>query len=229
MKIIVHLASALVMQVLSLTAISSMTMAQETILAPEQPTSQRICSLNDPVANLLPPLSNQENNTFLNYLADEGFIQDEAGAWVCYVNDPNQSDRFYTLFKVQVQDGKLIGSSFLENGNLIQGQETRIIDLFMTLVGNHTSTSPQNRQSVKRYLESFVSLVQQQKIQASPRGFLFDQPNRALVLYHNLSGGELEGTAITINIQSPSNLNSGSVMIQGQKSLSLGERLRLSR
>ncbi|MEA5580667.1 hypothetical protein VB620_04840 [Nodularia harveyana UHCC-0300] len=213
MKIIVHLASALTLQILSLAAMSSMTIAQETIIPSQEPTTQRICSL-DPVANLLPPLASQENNTFLPYLAEEGFIQDEAGAWVCYVNDPNKSDRYYTLFKVQVQDGKIIGSSFLENGNLIEGQESRMIELFMTLVGNHTNGSPKNRQSIKRYLESFVSLVKEQKIQASTRGFLFDQPNRALVLYHNLSGGELQGTAITINIQSPSNLSAVSVTSQ---------------
>ena len=97
----------------------------------------------------------------------------------------------------------------------------------MTLVGHHISTNQENRESVRRYLETFVSLVKEQKIEASRRGFLFDQPNRALVLYHTLSSGELEGTAITINIQSPNNLSAGTVRSEIQPSLR--ERLKLNR
>ena len=226
MKIIFHLASAFILQVLGLAAISSIAIAQETIFPPEQKTTQRICSL-DPVADLLPPLPGKQSNALLAYLAEEGFIQNEEGAWLCYVNDPKIQDRYYTLFKVEVQDGKLLASSFLENGNLIEGQESRSIDLFMTLVGHHMSTNQENRESVRRYLETFVSLVKEQKIEASRRGFLFDQPNRALVLYHTLSSGELEGTAITINIQSLNNLSAGTVRSEIQPSLR--ERLKLNR
>jgi hypothetical protein len=228
MKIIFHLASAFVLQVFMGAAMSSISMAQDVILTPQETTNQRICAL-DPVQNLLPPVVRQDNNSLLAYLAQEGFIQNEEGAWVCYVNDPQQRDRFYTLFKVQVQDGKVIASSFLENGQLIEGQENRMIDLFMTVVGNHMNTNQQNSESIRRYLETFVSLVQQNKIQASNRAFLFDQPNRALVVYHNLSQGTLQGTAITINIQSPSNLTADSVTSQIQPNLSLRETLKLSR
>lgn len=226
MKIIVHLASAFLLQVLGLAAMSGTTIAQETIVIPQQQTTQKICSL-DAVADLLPTPPMQQSNAFFAYLAEEGFIQSEEGGWVCYVNDPTRPDRYYTLFKVQEQDGQLIGSSFLENGNLIEGQESRSIDFFMTLVENHMNTSPDNRESVRRYLEAFVSLVKDEKIQASRRGFLFDQPNRALVMYHALSAGELNGTAITINIQAPNNLNAGSVKSGIQPSLR--ERLKLSR
>ncbi|MDB9375843.1 hypothetical protein [Nodularia sphaerocarpa] len=226
MKMIIHLASALLLQVLGLAAMSGTTMAQETIVVPQQQTTQRICSL-DAVADLLPAPPTQESNSFFAYLAEEGFIQSQEGGWVCYVNDPQKPDRYYTLFKVQEQDGQLIGTSFLENGNLIEGQESRSVDFFMTLVENHMNTSPENRQSVRRYLEAFLSLVKDQKIEASPRGFLFDQPNRALVMYHPLSTGELNGTAITINIQAPNNFGAGAVKSGIQPSLR--ERLKLSR
>ncbi|TVP57456.1 MAG: hypothetical protein EA343_22670 [Nodularia sp. (in: Bacteria)] len=225
MKIITHLASALVLQVLALAAMSYIA-PQESIAAFQQQTTQRICSF-DPVADLLPSLPSQRSNSLLAYLAKEGFIQNEEGAWVCYVNDPNKQDRYYTLFKVQEIDGKLIASSFLENGNLIAGQESRSINFFMTLVERHMNTSQENRQSVRKYLETFVSLVQEKKIEASRRGFLFDQPNRALVLYHSLSTGELDGTAITINIQSPNNLSAESV--SSEIKTSLRERLKLNR
>ncbi|GAX36840.1 hypothetical protein [Nodularia sp. NIES-3585] len=225
MKIIAHLASALVLQVLALAAMSYIA-PQESIAAPQQQTNQRICSL-DPVADLLPPLPSQQSNSLLAYLAQEGFIQNEEGAWVCYVNDPKKQERFYTLFKVQELDGKLVGSSFLDNGNLIEEQESRTIDFFMTLVKQHMNTSQENRQSVQRYLESFVSLVKDRKIEASRRGFLFDQPNRALVMYHTLSTGELQGTAITINIQSPNKLSSESV--RNEIKTSLRQRLKLNR
>lgn len=225
MKIIAHLASALVLQVLALAAMSYIA-PQESIAAPQQQTNQRICSL-DPVADLLPPLPSKQSNSLLAYLAQEGFIQNEEGAWVCYVNDPKKQERFYTLFKVQELEGKLVGSSFLENGNLIEEQESRTIDFFMTLVKHHMNTSQENRQSVQRYLESFVSLVKDRKIEASRRGFLFDQPNRALVMYHTLSTGELQGTAITINIQSPHKLSAESV--SNEIKTSLRQRLKLNR
>ncbi|MBE9051763.1 hypothetical protein IQ243_15290 [Nostocales cyanobacterium LEGE 11386] len=219
MKIIFRLSRVFILQVLTLAAMSAVAIAQEAPVAPQQTTTQRLCSL-DPVADLLPPLPSRQNNSLLSYLAEEGFTQSQDGAWVCYVNDPKKEERYFTLFKVQELDGKLIGSTFLDGGNLIEGQENRSIDFFMTLVERHMNTSPENRQSVRRYLETFISLVKDRKIEASRRGFLFDQPNRALVLYHTLSTGELKGTAITINIQSPSKLSAGSVKSRLQPSWS---------
>ncbi|MHC5831636.1 MAG: hypothetical protein ACYT04_90625, partial [Nostoc sp.] len=91
----------------------------------------------------------------------------------------------------------------LDEGSLIQGQENRSLDFFMMLIQHHLNTSQENRQGIRRYLEAFVSLVKQGKIKPTRRGFLFDQPNRALVLYHPLSSGNLKGTGITINISLP--------------------------
>ncbi|MBW4554614.1 MAG: hypothetical protein KME59_01495 [Trichormus sp. ATA11-4-KO1] len=217
MKIIFRLSRVFILQVLTLAAMSGVAIAQEVPAVSQQRTTQKLCSL-DPVADLLPPLPSRQNNSLLSYLAEEGFTQSQDGAWVCYVNDPKKEERYFTLFKVQELDGKLIGSTFLDGGNLIEGQENRSIDFFMTLVEHHMNTSPENRQSVRRYLETFISLVKDRKIEASRRGFLFDQPNRALVLYHTLSTGELKGTAITINIQSPSKLSAGSVKSRPQPS-----------
>ncbi len=203
------------------------TQQQKIPVAPPKITTQRICSL-DPVEDLLPPpQQSQPSNSSLSYLAQEGFTQSQGGGWVCYVNDPKKDGRYYTLFKVQELDGKLIGSSFLDSGSLIKGQEERSVEFFMTLVERHMNTTPENLQSIRRYLESFVALVKEGKIQPSRRGFLFDQPNRALLLYHTLPTGELKGTAITINIQSPNNLSSSSVKRKFPSSLR--DSLKLNR
>ncbi|AUT03694.1 hypothetical protein CLI64_26715 [Nostoc sp. CENA543] len=186
--------------------------AQETPTTPTNTTNTttanpKICSL-DPVESLLPPVSPQKTSSVFSYLAEQGFSRSEDGSWVCYVNDPNKDNRYYTLFKVTEKDGKLIGSSFLDDGNLILGQDARSLDFFMTLIQHHTTINQGNQDSVRRYLEAFISLVKDGKIKPSRRGFLFDEPNRALIIYHPLSAGELKGTAITINIQLPKKVSS---------------------
>jgi hypothetical protein len=205
----IRFSRAFALQVFALAAMCGVASAQDIpVPAPsQQNTTQRICSL-DPVEELLPPPESKPSNSLLSYLAEEGFTQSQEGYWVCYVNDPKKEGRYYTLLKVQELDGKLIGSSFLDGGSLIEGQENRSIDLFMMLVERHMNATPQNRQGIRRYLEAFISLVKAGKITPSRRGFLFDQPNRALLLYHTLKAGELQGTAITINIQLPKKLGS---------------------
>jgi hypothetical protein len=211
MNIIVRFFGAIVLQVSALVAMSSMAMSedkplrvdtQETPAVSQQKTTQRICSL-DPIEDLLPPLQTKANNSLLSYLAEQGFTQNQEGSWVCYANDPKKEGRYFTLFKVKQVDNRLIASSFLDDGSLIQGQENRSLDFFMMLVEHHLNTSQENRQGIRRYLEAFVSLVKEGKIKPTRRGFLFDQPNRALVLYHTLSSGNLKGTGITINIYLP--------------------------
>ena len=211
MNIIVRLLGAIALQISAIATMSTMAMAddkplpvytQETPAASQQKTTQRICSL-DPIDNLLPPVQTKASNSLLSYLAEQGFIQNQEGSWVCYANDPKKEERYFTLFKVKQVDGRLIASSFLDEGSLIQGQESRSLDFFMMLIKRHTNTSPENRQGIRRYLEAFVSLVKEGKIKPTRRGFLFDQPNRGLVLYHTLSSGNLKGTGITINISLP--------------------------
>ncbi|MEH2323995.1 MAG: hypothetical protein V7K32_10550 [Nostoc sp.] len=208
MNIIVRFFGAIALQISALAAMSTMAMSndkplpvytQETPAASQQKTTQKICSL-DPIEDLLPPVQTKASNSLLSYLAEQGFIQNQEGSWVCYANDPKKQGRYFTLFKVKQVDDRLIASSFLDDGSLIQGQENRSVDFFMMLIKHHTNTSPENRQGIRRYLEAFVSLVKEGKIKPTPRGFLFDQPNRALVLYHTLSSGNLKGTGITINI-----------------------------
>ncbi|MBD2409746.1 hypothetical protein FACHB389_09955 [Nostoc calcicola FACHB-389] len=211
MNIIVRLFGVFVFQVSALAAMSNIAMSddkpidvytQETPTVPQQKTTQRICSL-DPIEDLLPPPQTKASNSLLSYLADEGFTQNQEGSWVCYANDPKEEGRYFTIFKVKQVDNRLIASSFLDEGSLIEGQENRSLDFFMMLVERHMNTSQENRQGIRRYLEAFVSLVKQGKIKPTRRGFLFDQPNRALVLYHTLSSGNLKGTGITINIYLP--------------------------
>ncbi|MBD2344724.1 hypothetical protein [Anabaena subtropica] len=211
-KSIIFFSKLLTFSALAFASVSNVVVAQDTPTSPQQNTTQKICS-SDPVESLLPPLPGQTrgNNSTLSYLAAQGFTQSEEGSWVCYVNDAKKEGRYYTLFKVQEVNGKLIGSSFLDGGNLIAGQDRRSLDFFMTLIANHTSINPDNRQSIRRYLEAFISLVEDGKIQPSRRGFVFDQPNRALVIYHKLTTGELQGTAITLNLQVPKNVSSGSL------------------
>ncbi|OYE02568.1 hypothetical protein [Nostoc sp. 'Peltigera membranacea cyanobiont' 232] len=213
MNIIVRLFGAIVLQLSALAAMSSMAMSddkplrvptQETPIISQQKTktTHRICSL-DPIEDLLPPPQNKANNSLLSYLAEQGFTQNKEGSWVCYANDPKKEGRYFTMFKVKQVDGRLIATSFLDEGSLIQGQENRSLDFFMMLIEHHLNASQENRQGIHRYLEAFVSLVKEGKIKPTRRGFLFDQPNRALVLYHTLSSGNLKGTGITINISLP--------------------------
>ncbi|MEH1951479.1 MAG: hypothetical protein V7K77_31680 [Nostoc sp.] len=232
MNIIVRLFGAIVLQVSALAAMSSMAMSddkpfrvntqQTPAVYPRkttqpfrvntqqvpvpavypQKTTQRICSL-DPIEDLLPPPQTKTSNSLLSYLAEQGFTQNKEGSWVCYANDPKKEGRYFTLFKVKQVNSRLIASSFLDEGSLIQGQENRSLDFFMTLIEHHTNTTKENRQGIRRYLQAFVSLVKEGKIKPTRRGYLFDQPNRAMVLYHTLSSGNLKGTGITINIYLP--------------------------
>ncbi|MBD2501752.1 hypothetical protein [Anabaena azotica] len=212
MKSIIFLSQLVTLSILSLISVPSVVLAQQTQTPSEQNPTQKICS-SDPVENLLPPLPGQArtNNSQLSYLANQGFTQSEDGSWVCYVNDSKKEGRYYTLFKVQEVNGKLIGSSFLDGGSLTAGQDSRSLNFFMTLIENHTNINPENRQSIRRYLEAFINLVEEGKIQPSRRGFVFDQPNRALVIYHKLTTGDLKGTAITLNLQAANNSHSGSL------------------
>jgi hypothetical protein len=211
MNIIVRLVGAIALQVSVLVAMSSMAMSadkplrlriQEAAAVSQRKTTQRICSL-DPIEDLLPPPQTKTNNSLLSYLAEQGFTQNQEGSWVCYANDPKQEGRYFTLFKVKRVDNRLIASSFLDEGSLIQGQENRSLDFFMMLIEHHLNTTQENRKGIRRYLEAFVSLVKQGKIKPTRRAFLFDQPNRGMVLYHTLSSGNLKGTGITINIYLP--------------------------
>ncbi|GAB1542206.1 hypothetical protein NUACC21_48800 [Scytonema sp. NUACC21] len=196
MNIIIQYFSAFAIHVFALTGVSYVAIAQEntTIL------QQKLCSF-DAVEKLLPPIASQQTSSPLSYLSQEGFVQDSDGSWVCYISDPKKEWRYYTLFKVQQTGGKLIASSFLENGKLVDGQENRSLDLFiMLLEKNVSSIGQENRQSIRRYLEAFISLVKQGKVPPLPRGYLFDQPHRGFVSYHPLTGSKFQGTAITINI-----------------------------
>ncbi|MFN6461142.1 MAG: hypothetical protein RMZ41_004765 [Nostoc sp. DedVER02] len=211
MNIIVRLFGAIALQVSALVAMSGMAMSddkplrlriQETPAVSPQKTTQKICSL-DPIEDLLPPIQTKAKDPLLSYLAEQGFTQNQEGSWVCYANDPKKEGRYFTLFKVKQVDNRLIASSFLDEGSLIEGQENRSLDFFMMLIEHHLNTNQENRQGIRRYLEAFVSLVKEGKIKPTRRAFLFDQPNRALVLYHTLSSGNLKGTGITINIYLP--------------------------
>ncbi len=201
--------SAAALAIYALAAASDVAYSQSVPTASPEKITQKICS-SDAVESLLPP-STEPSNSPISYLAQQGFTQSSDGSWVCYVNDPKKEGRYYTLLKVQQIDGKLVASSFLDQGSLIEGQENRSLDFFMTLVDNYTNTTLNNRQSIRKYLETFISLVRSGKIQASRRGYLFDQPSRSFVMYHPLNAGELKGTGITININSPSNLGSSQV------------------
>jgi hypothetical protein len=208
---IIRFVGAIALQVSALAAMSSMAMSadkplrlriQEAAAVSQRKTTQRICSL-DSIEDLLPPPQTKANNSLLSYLAEQGFTQNQEGSWVCYANDPKKEGRYFTLFKVKQVDNRLIASSFLDEGSLIQGQENRSLDFFMMLIEHHLNTTQENRKGIRRYLEAFVSLVKQGKIKPTRRAFLFDQPNRGLVLYHTLSSGNLKGTGITINIYLP--------------------------
>ncbi|MBP5975814.1 hypothetical protein HW132_24510 [Brasilonema sp. CT11] len=184
--------------------------AQQTPTVPEQQMTQKICS-SDAVEDLLPPAVSQESPSPLSYLEQQGFTQNSDGSWTCYVSDSRKQGRYYTLFKVQQVNGKLVASSFLDGGVLPEGQNNRSLDFFMMLIEKHTKANQGNRESIRRYLDTFFSFVKQGKVQLSNRGYLFDQPSGGVVMYHSVTGGKLKGAAITINIRSPENLSSSPV------------------
>jgi hypothetical protein len=211
MNIFMRFFGAAAFSMCAIAVTSNIAFSQEAPTASPTPEiKQKICSF-DAVESLLPPNSKVESNSPISYLAQQGFTQSSDGSWVCYVNDPKKEGRYYTLLKVQEIDGKLIASSFLDQGSLIEGQENRSLNFFMLLIQNHTNASQGNRQSIRKYLESFISLVKQGKVKPSRRGYLFDQPSRSFAIYHPLGSGELKGTAITININSLSKLGSSQV------------------
>lgn len=198
MNKIVRFLGGFTLSVSTFAAVLDCATAQETPTAPQQNTTQKICSF-DAVENLLPPFTESSNST-LSYLAQQGFTPKSDGSWLCYVSDSQKTGRYYTIFKVQQVDGRLVASSFLENAGLIDGQEERSLDLFMMLLQKQTNTTQQTRQNTRKYLEAFISLVKQGKIHPSERGFLFNQPSSGYVLYHPVKSKDFQGTAITLNI-----------------------------
>ena len=196
---IIRLLSTLAIQASAFTTVSFVTLAQAAPTVPQQTIMGKICSFSA-VEDLLPSPSIQANNSGLSYLKDQGFRQESSGSWVCYINEPNREWGYYTLFRVEQIQGKVIASSFLKNGSLVNGQDYRSIDLFMTLIEHNTNIKQSTRQSIQRYLQAFISLVKQGKITPSRRGYIFDQPNNGFVVYHPILNGKLEGTAITVNI-----------------------------
>lgn len=197
----IRLLSACAIQASAFAVMSVAGIAQEVPPVPQQKVMQKICAF-DPVENLLPSPSSQQTSSPLSYLQEQGFTQNPDGSWVCYISvpDPNKQWRYYTLFKVQEINGKLIASSFLDKGTLINGQDNRSLNFFMLLIEHHTNTKEGNRESIRRYLETFISYVKQGKVSLSRRGYLFDLPSHGLVLYHPTTDTKLQGTAITINI-----------------------------
>jgi hypothetical protein len=210
MNIFTRLLSTFAISVSAVAIMPYFAIAQETPTAPQQKRTQKLCS-SDAAGDLLPPAVSQKSGEPLSYLGEQGFTQNSDGAWICYAGDSRKQGRYYSLLKVQQIDGKLVASSFLDTGMLLEGQDDRSLDLFMMLIEKHTKTNQGNRESIRRYLESFLSLVKQAKVQPSNRGYLFDQPNAGVVIYHPATGGKLKGTAITININSPQNLASSPV------------------
>jgi hypothetical protein len=207
--------STFVLSVSASVSASNFATAQQAPMNPQkttQTTPQKICSF-DVVNNLLPSTS-EKSNSLLSYLAQQGFTQTHDGSWVCYVNDPRKSGRYYTLFKVQQIDKKLVASSFLENDHMIEEQDSRSLDLFLMLIQNHTSTNPKNLPNIRQYIETFITLIKQGKIKPSEQGYLFNQPNPAFVFYNRISQGQIKGTAITINLDLPQKLSSSPVFLE---------------
>ncbi|NMG20588.1 hypothetical protein [Brasilonema bromeliae] len=211
MNVIIRLLSVFSLSVSALAASTNVARALETPTTPQQTTTQQNLCSSDTVENLLPTAVGKQSPSPLSYLAEAGFTQKPDGSWVCYVRDNTKQKRYYTLLKVQQVNGALVASSFLENGTLTEGQDARSLELFMSLISNYTNTNQGDRQGIQRYLESFISLVKQGKVPASGRGYLFDLTSRGFVVYQPITQGQLQGTAITINITSPQNLDSSPV------------------
>ena len=63
-----------------------------------------------------------------------GLIPAKDGSYVCIVQDPNNSRREFTLFKVKRIDNILVASSFLDRGEFLAGQKKAVSDLFLEMI-----------------------------------------------------------------------------------------------
>jgi hypothetical protein len=153
-----------------------------------------------PVRTLADKLNVDLSTLEAEFYQQLGLSQELDGSYGCMAQDPNNSNRKYTVFKVKKVDGVLVVSSFLKNGKFIPEQEQATTDFFLEIIDFYTEIPSKFHEGIKRYLQEFYQRIADGRIPpSSHRAYPIDEPEATVVIYHELNG-QIPGKAISLNI-----------------------------
>ena len=122
------------------------------------------------------------------------------GSYGCLIEDPDNRNRQYTIFKVKKIDGVLVVSTFLEEGKFVIGQKTAATQLFLEMIGFYTEIPQPYHSGIERYFEEFYQrIVDGRIIPSRDRTYAIDEPASTIAVYHPLRG-DISGTGLSLNI-----------------------------
>lgn len=122
------------------------------------------------------------------------------GSYGCLVEDPDNANRQYTIFKVKKLDQVLVVSTFLEEGKFIIGQQNAATDLFLEMIGFYTEIPKPYHSGIRRYFQEFYQRIVDGRIKpSSERTYAIDEPAATIAVYHPLRG-DMRGTGLSLNI-----------------------------
>ncbi len=122
------------------------------------------------------------------------------GSYGCLVEDPDNPNRKYTIFKVKKIDQVLVVSTFLEEGKFIIGQKTAATQLFLEMIGFYTEIPKTYHSGIRHYFQEFYERIIDGRIEPSgDRLYPIDEPAATIAVYHPLRG-DMRGTGLSLNI-----------------------------
>ena len=140
------------------------------------------------------------NSSEIAFYQSLGLTQHRDGSHVCLVEDPENSRRQFTIFKVKKINNILVISTFLNSGKFIEGQETAATNMFVEMMRFYTDIPDTYDQSIRNYLEEFyLRMLDGRIIPSSDRAYPIDEPTASVIMYHPLQG-PMPGTGISLNI-----------------------------
>ena len=129
-----------------------------------------------------------------------GLIQSRDGAHVCLAQDPVNSRRQFTIFKVKKVNNILVVSTFLNSGEFMEGQEIAATNLFLEMIRFYTDIPDAYHQGIRQYLQEFyIRMFDGRLTPSSDLAYPIDEPTAAVIMYHSLTG-PIPGTGISLNI-----------------------------
>jgi len=190
---------------------------KETILEPFSGKGTNVCQifsdnvfLEDDIVEAPPPVrtlydgQSQHIATLetseIAFYQSLGLTQSRDGSHVCLVEDPVNSRRQFTIFKVKKINNILVISTFLNSGKFLAGQENAATNMFVEMIGFYTDIPDTYHQSIRNYLDEFyLRMLDGRIIPSSDRAYPIDEPTASVILYHPLKG-PMPGTGISLNI-----------------------------
>ena len=129
-----------------------------------------------------------------------GLTQSRDGSHICLAEDPQNSRRQFTIFKVKKINNILVISTFLNSGKFMAAQETAATNLFVEMISFYTDIPDTYRQNIRDYLQEFYLRLRDGRIMPSKdRAYPIDEPTASVIIYHSLTG-VMPGTGISLNI-----------------------------